>query len=118
MSTGVDYLGHGAVKATEGPPVNPSGRKYPYELDSEGKAKSIPVWRFTNPHMGAFHVSKPALAPTDRPRLLADDLSQLTLVDDVEPRTETALASLLSSPSSLLCGTAQPSARLESVLDI
>nr|CAD60538.1 NRT2;3 protein [Chlamydomonas reinhardtii] len=57
MSTGVDYLGHGAVKATEGPPVNPSGRKYPYELDSEGKAKSIPVWRFTNPHMGAFHLS-------------------------------------------------------------
>jgi hypothetical protein len=30
----------------------------PYALDSEGKAKFIPIWRFTQPHMMAFHVSQ------------------------------------------------------------
>mgnify|MGYP001807617446 CR=1 FL=1 len=24
-------------------------KKYPYALDSEGKAKYVPVWRFTQP---------------------------------------------------------------------
>ncbi|EFJ43737.1 hypothetical protein VOLCADRAFT_83071 [Volvox carteri f. nagariensis] len=32
-------------------------RKQPYELDSEGKAKGIPIWRLTQPHMMAFHLS-------------------------------------------------------------
>ncbi|KAG2431534.1 hypothetical protein HXX76_009548 [Chlamydomonas incerta] len=32
-------------------------KKYPYTLDSEGKANYVPVWRFTQPHMMAFHLS-------------------------------------------------------------
>lgn len=35
----------------------PDDKKHVLELDSEGKAKSIPIWRFTQPHMMAFHVS-------------------------------------------------------------
>ncbi|GIM04197.1 hypothetical protein Vretimale_8817 [Volvox reticuliferus] len=35
----------------------PVPKRHAYEVDSEGKAKSIPIWRFAQPHMMAFHLS-------------------------------------------------------------
>jgi hypothetical protein len=32
-------------------------KKSRYEVDSEGKLKSLPIWSFAQPHMMAFHVS-------------------------------------------------------------
>ncbi|KAG2489122.1 hypothetical protein HYH03_012348 [Edaphochlamys debaryana] len=60
----------------------PAG-KFPYGIDTEGKAKYCPVWRFTQPHMVAFHLSWVAFfisfiatfAPASLLPVIRDDLN-------------------------------------------
>ncbi|GFR51549.1 hypothetical protein Agub_g13968 [Astrephomene gubernaculifera] len=56
---------------------------FPYELDSEGKSKSVRPWTFTQPHMMAFHLSwfsffvsfLATFAPAALLPIIRDDLS-------------------------------------------
>jgi MFS transporter, NNP family, nitrate/nitrite transporter len=34
-----------------------TSKLFPYEIDSEGKTKSLGIWRFTQPHFASFHIS-------------------------------------------------------------
>ncbi|KXZ49988.1 hypothetical protein GPECTOR_18g144 [Gonium pectorale] len=100
----------------------PIRKTLPYGVDSEGKAKSLPIWRFDQPHMMAFHTFLATFAPASLLPVIRDDLfltkSDLgnagvaavcgaiaarlgmgAFVDTVGPRYGTAATMLVTAPS-------------------